>query len=215
MRGIRADLHDRIASINRLYSHIEEVSDQRGKIEVIVVLKASFFIALYNNIEATAYATLERVHHHLGLIKYSELTEKLQRRMLEYCFGKGKVAELKDAVKVEAMKQKILAEDIRFPSIEAFLERKTIFSGNLDARRLEKIADDYGMSKPQFRGDTIHVLNVKNKRNKIAHGELSLSDAGKGIKNGELGEVFASVNLVLEDFISTSEEFLVKKIYLA
>lgn len=61
MKGITSDLLERNVSINRLFTHIEEVSDQRGKIEVVVVLKASFFVALYNNIEATAYATLEKV----------------------------------------------------------------------------------------------------------------------------------------------------------
>jgi hypothetical protein len=215
MKGVTTDLLERNVSINRLFTHIEEVSDQRGKIEVVVVLKASFFVALYNNIEATAYATLEKVHYRLGLRKYSELTEKLQKRMLEYSFGKGRSADLKDTSKVEAMKQKILAEDLRFPSIHDFLNRKTIFSGNLDARRLGEIADEYGMRAPLFRGKTQHVLTVKNKRNKIAHGELSLSDAGKGIKNRELGDIFDAVNLVLEAFISTTDEFLTKELYLA
>ncbi len=215
MRSITSDLLERNISINRLFSHIEEVSEQRGKIEVIVVLKASFFVALYNNIEATIYATLEKVHHRLGLRRYDELTNKLQKRLLEYSFGKGRSADLKDALKVEAMREKILAEDLRFPSIQDFLKRKTIFSGNLDARRLSEIADEYGMSEPQFRGNTQHMLTVKNKRNKIAHGELSLSDAGKGIKNKELREIFDAVNLILEDFISTTDDFLTKELYLA
>ncbi len=214
MKGVTSDLLERNVSIDRLFTHIAEVSDQRGKIEVIVVLKASFFVALYNNIEATTYATLEKVHYQLGLRKFSELTEKLQKRMLEYSFGKGRASDLKDSLKVKAMKQKILAEDLRFPSIHDFLKRKTIFSGNLDARRLGDIAEEYGMKRPNFRGETEHVLTVKNKRNKIAHGELSLSDAGKGIKNGELKNIFYSVNLVLEDFIFTTDEFLTKELYL-
>ncbi|QVI75542.1 MAE_28990/MAE_18760 family HEPN-like nuclease [Pseudomonas syringae] len=215
MNGIKSDLLERNASINRLFNHIEEVSEQRGKIEVVVVLKASFFIALYNNIEATAYATLEQVHYRLGKRQYSELTGKLQSRMLEYSFGKGRSGDLNDESKVHAVRQKILAEDIRFPSINDFLKRKTIFSGNLDARRLGEIADEYGMTAPRFRGRTDHVLVVKHKRNKIAHGELSLSDAGKGIKNNDLREISKAVNLVLEDFISAADEFLIQQRYLA
>ncbi|WP_024668187.1 MAE_28990/MAE_18760 family HEPN-like nuclease [Pseudomonas syringae] len=215
MNGIKSELLERNTSINRLFSHIEEVSEQRGKIEVVVVLKASFFMALYNNIEATAYATLEQMHCRLGLRKYSELTGKLQNRMLEYSFGKGRSADLNDGSKVQAMRQKILAEDIRFPSINDFLKRKTIFSGNLDARRLGEIADEYGMVVPLFRGRTDHVLVVKHKRNKIAHGELSLSDAGKGIKNNDLREISRAVNLVLEDFVSAADEFLINQHYLA
>lgn len=214
MKGITSDLFERNASINRLFTHIEEVSDQRGKIEVIVVLKASFFVALYNNIEATIYAVLEKVHHQLGLRKYSELTVKLQGRMLEYSFGKGRSADLTDSSKVEAMRQEILDNDLRFPSIQEFIKRKTIFSGNLDARKLICIADDYGMNPIQFRGGTQHMLTVKSKRNKIAHGELSLSDAGKGIRNSELREVFDSVNLILEDFISNTDEFLKSELFL-
>ncbi|MCY1443742.1 hypothetical protein D9M71_601710 [compost metagenome] len=134
--------------------------------------------------------------------------------MLEYSFGRGRSADLKDAAKVEELKKKILAEDLRFPSIHDFLKRKTIFSGNLDARRLGDIAEEYGMDKPQFRGNTEHVLTVKNKRNKIAHGEVSLSDAGKGIKNTDLQNIFNAVNLILEDFINNSDEFLIKELYL-
>lgn len=213
MKDITSDLVDRNVSIMRFLDHIEEVSEQRGKIEVIVVLKASFFVALYNNIEATVYGVLEQVHHQLGHIKFDELTDKLKDRMVSYCFGKGRSSERADPVEVQRVLDSILMGDLRFPSIGDFLKRKTIFSGNLDARRLSGIAEEYGIAMQPFSANTEHMLTVKNKRNKIAHGEVSLSDAGKGIKNDELTKIFHSVNGVLGEFITYADVFLKEEHY--
>ena len=87
MNSTVADLNDREYSIGRLLDHVDEVSETRGKVEVIVVLKSSVFIALYNNIEATAYAVFERLHNSASSLAFDDLAGPLQTKMLRYSFG--------------------------------------------------------------------------------------------------------------------------------
>lgn len=214
MKGTKSDLHERNTSIQRLLTHTEEVSEQRGKIEVIVVLKSSFFIALYNNIEATMYSSLESLHYHISLQKSCDITEELQKRIIDYLLGRGNQEQLKDKEKISKIKKDILDNDIRFPNIDEFIKRKSIFSGNLDTRKIKSILLEYGIHKEKFGANEEHLLIIKNKRNKISHGELSLSDAGKGIKNKELNEIFKSSKIVLEETIDSISEFINDQRYL-
>ena len=65
------------------------------------------------------------------------------------------------------------------------------------------------------KGNSEHLLLVKNKRNKIAHGEQSISEAGLQVTNKKLREVQNSVNEALLDFISFADVFLQQRKFLA
>jgi len=209
MRGVIADFTDRNYSIGRLLEHVEDVSDIRGKVEVIVVLKASVFIALYNNIEATAYTVVERIHDSASALTYDDLTEPLRKKMLQYSFGKTAGAFIQDPQKVIDEELKLRDSRQTFPELSEFTRRQSLFSGNLDARKLNEIGISYGISKLNFsKSDAEKMLWIKNKRNKIAHGEQSMSDGGQGIKNLDLRHASSSVEVILRNFISATESYL-------
>ena len=209
MKGVLADLADREYSIGRLLDHIDEINEARGKIDVIVILKSSVFIALYNNIEATVYSAVERIHDCASHLTYDKLSGAFQTKMLRYSLGKAAAAFINDAVKIANEEFKIRAEGNTFPGLSDYLRRQSLFSGNVDARKLNVIGISYGMAKiPFVKHDAERMLWVKNKRNKIAHGEQSMSDGGQGIKTSDLRLASASVGIILREFVSSVESHL-------
>ncbi|WP_146056708.1 MAE_28990/MAE_18760 family HEPN-like nuclease [Chromobacterium alticapitis] len=209
MRGVIVDLEDREYSIGRLLDHIDDVGETRGKVDVIVVLKSSVFIALYNNIEATVYSVVERIHDSASSLTYDEIAAPLRMKMLRYSFGKTASAFVKDQQKVSEEELKFRTTSQTFPEFSDFLRRQSLFSGNVDARKLNVIGVSYGVAKLAFsRQDADKMLWVKNKRNKIAHGEQSMSDGGQGIKTSDLRRAAISVGKILRDFICAVELYL-------
>ncbi|MCQ4241407.1 MAE_28990/MAE_18760 family HEPN-like nuclease [Stutzerimonas stutzeri] len=209
MRGVIADLKDREYSINRLLEHVEEISEMRGRVDITVVLKSSVFIAIYNNIEATAYAAVERIHESASHLRYEELADPFKIKMLKYSFGKLSAAHMTDPQKTHAEENKIKLSQLTFPNLTDYLRRQSLFSGNIDARKLNVTGISYGLPKLTFpKADAERMLWVKNKRNKIAHGEQSMSDGGQGIKTADLRCAFASVSRTLRHFISEVEVLL-------
>lgn len=209
MQSVNSDLQDREYSINRLLLHVDDLSEVRGKVEVIVVLKSSVFIALYNNIEATIYSVFERMHNNLSMCTYDDLSLPLRRKMISYAFGKAAGAYMQDPQKIAEEEVRLRRDLAKFPELSDYLRRRSLFSGNVDARKLNEIGNSYGMSAVSFsEEDAIRMLWVKNKRNKIAHGEESMSDGGKGIKNVELKNAFNSVSRILRKFIDSADSYL-------
>lgn len=214
MRSIIPELNERNFSILKLLEHIKKISETKGNIDVIVVLKSSFFIALYNNIEATIYSVVEEIHSSASGSRYDLLNESLQVKMLKYSFGKSSAALMNDKKKVDEEIQKFRASGEMFPQLENYLKRQNIFSGNIDARKLNVLGISYGLPKLKFpKPDAEKMLWVKNKRNKIAHGEQSMSEAGQGIKTADLECAFSSVDLLLRLFIDAVATYLIAKDY--
>ena len=205
MKAAIAELKDRNYSILRLLEHVEHVSQPRGNIEVIVGLKSSVFIAIYNNIEATIYSVIERIHYNYSHLTYDELPEPLKKKMLLYSFGKEQSQNINNQARVSEKENIYKHEKTKFPNLSDYLRKQSIFSGNIDVRKLKEIWTSYGMSLPAVKEkDADRMLWVKNKRNKIAHGEQSMTEGGQGIKTVDLCEAYKSVNAILNSFILTA-----------
>jgi hypothetical protein len=209
MRGVLAELNEREYSINRLLAHVDELSELRGKVELIVVLKSSTFIALYNNIEATVYATIENIHDSLSSMVYDDLIDPLRIKLLRYSFGKAAVGLMKDPLNISAEEDKLRANAQTFPQVVDYVRRQSLFSGNLDARQINVLSKSYGAPRISFpKEDALRMLWVKNKRNKIAHGEQAMSTAGQGIKNHDLRETHHAIGRILRLYISGMNAYL-------
>ncbi|GCD51403.1 MAE_28990/MAE_18760 family HEPN-like nuclease [Acetobacter pasteurianus] len=211
MEIIRSDMEERETSLHILMDHIIKLTSQKKTINIIVILKASLYVALYNNVEATVYAVLEKVHCELSNIGFNDLSPALKSLMISYGIGKNNMQDKAKAKRI--VKERFENENTKFPQLSEFLKRKSIFSGNLDARKLRVICKLYGMDDINFSQKTDRILIVKNKRNKISHGELSLLDAGKGISNNEMKNTIKDIHNTMTDFVSHCKKFLEIKIH--
>jgi len=174
---IKSDFDDRCETIDHLHSHIEFMTLQPRSVTTVLILKSSLFVAIYNNIEATFFALFERIHREVNPVDYNELSQRLKIIFIEYHFNK--------LTSINPMALKKLQEcELKFPQLVDYLTKKKLFSGNLDVRKAREIFTTYGISFFEFSPDVSEsILTVKNKRNSIAHGEVTLLDASSGFNN--------------------------------
>lgn len=200
MIGVFADYRDRLYSLDCFLEHIEDVSSQKGKVEILVVLKSSFYVALYNNIEATLYSVLEYAHSVYSGLFFDELPDNFKVLMVRYKRGRqDRYKGVEDSVVID----EIRSEGLVFPELSEYQKKVVVFSGNLDLRKINEICSSYGVGNIQVRRSySEKILEVKNKRNKIAHGELSMLDAGKGIKINDLRFCYEAVDSVLNNVMA-------------
>lgn len=208
MNSVMTEFKNRCDTIEHLFNHIEEMTDDNKSVKTVLILKSSFFVAMYNNVEATFFSVLERVHKEVSSVDYSDLSSKLKKLFIEYHFNSTSKLTPDNFAKVHSAEYK-------FPLLEGFLNRKKLFSGNLDVRKAKEIYSSYGFSFYEFKqNDTDAMLLIKNKRNSIAHGEETLLDAGKGFANKKLKELMLSCQTVLERLICIAEQYITNKRYL-
>ncbi len=211
MKSVMADFQERCRTVNHLLSHIESLSAVNGNVEITIILKSGFYVALYNNIEATIYSILERIHEECSKYNFIDFSPKIKDIFLNYHFGNGTL----NINKKRKLAEDFASSNLSFPYLSEYQKVITVFSGNLDCLKIRGIFKTYGIKVGNVRGNAEHILLVKNKRNKIAHGEQSLSEAGLQVTNKKLSEVQNSVNEAMSDYISFADIFLNDREFLA
>lgn len=213
MNTVRSDFEKRNLINKKFIEHIKKTSEVHGNIEVVNILKSSFYIALYNNVEATVYSILEHIHDRLSSHGYDELNDILKKKLATYYLAGCNDKNI-DAIKVVSISDRIISGREKFPQFCCFIKIQRVFSGNIDARVIRNIFKSYGVNLSNLKGDTRHLLDVTSKRNKIAHGEISLSKADN-VKLSSLQNTMASVDAILNEVISVTEVYLNEKKYLS
>lgn len=208
MNSVMTEFKNRCETIESLFNHIEDASLKNTSVKTVLILKSSFFVAMYNNVEATFFAVFERIHKDINTVRYELLSIKMKKLFIEYHFNSI------SKINPESI-GKLHSAEYKFPLLDDFLNRKKIFSGNLDVKKAKEIYSTYGLRFYEFSpSDTDAMLIIKNKRNSIAHGEETLLDASKGFTNKRLKEVMNSCETILTKLIEIAEQYIQTKRYL-
>ncbi len=86
------------------------------------------------------------------------------------------------------------------------------FSGNLDAQKIRDLADNIGFN---ISPDGRNLLEIKIKRNRLAHGEQTFYDVGKDFSVEQLSVFKDETFTYLSDVIEKIELFICDKKYTA
>ncbi|PSU82503.1 hypothetical protein CTM93_12980 [Photobacterium phosphoreum] len=202
MLVIKSSYKDRLDEARKLLDHINTLSDNGGVLESSI-LKSSYTLLLYNNLEATVSSSITYIHEKASHCKYDELSEEfkiLYARFYHFDISKRKVKDHLDGT---------VSGEFKFPNFEEYCKRITIFSGNIDLRSLNEINKNYGIGKIDLRGkNPENILTIKNKRNKLAHGEESFRDSCRHYTSSELEELGESLEKMLSKFIELVDDFV-------
>jgi len=175
--------------------------------ELLKTLKASGFLLLYNLVEATMRNIIEAIFDKLISegISYDEIRPELKKVVLK---------NLKKR-KVENVFSSITA--ISVDIITAGFDKKDLFSGNLDGRKIRETAAEYGFSHLTDHvktGNGSDLLTVKANRNDLAHGIKSFAEIGRDKTADELLEIKNKVIRYLKQIVKNIETYLDNKEYL-
>ena len=205
--SINTDFKDKCDEAELLIQHIESLSKEKGSVSKVSILKSAFILLLYNMVESTTVLVLERVHEKVSSHQYNELSDKLKKKFIEfYLFNEN-------SKKQQGQLDLIITNNLTFPLFIEYSKKVNLFSGNLDARKLSTVIDKYGIGKITS-DNKDKLLFVKNKRNKIAHGEEMFKDSCRNLTTRELESIKVATVIALEQMLSMTKLYFEQKRYL-
>lgn len=215
MKVAQKILKERKEEIEEFFEHLLQLeteaeekrkSGKSSEATLQETLKATSFLLLYNLVESTLTQAINAIYDDLKEknIRYSQVTEKLQERVIKNLSTKQDVKKLQ---------QKFTTYD---NVVISGFDEKSLFSGNIDAKELRKVAEEYGFSYKTNRRARkgAHLLTIKTQRNKLAHGDDSFSDTGRNYTIQELKEIKDSCIAYLEDILKNIDKYIDEQDYL-
>jgi hypothetical protein len=229
MQQVRRELRERMRDIVgylRVLKFIEQhggivtLRGQRGASMPVVqsttyVLKAGVFLHLYNLVESTVTAGLEhaveRIKHHK--LQFRDLEDRWQKA---WTTGFAKLDE-------DLAPEKRLTHALRM--CKAVSDGVTVEvvpklgAGNLDDRRIEDMAQKYGiplaLRASVLKSVKYHVYNdlgflglVRDRRNRLAHGHDSFADIGKDYTSADLARWSWATYQYLKEIVASFDAFV-------
>lgn len=186
-------------------------------VRILRILKANFFLLLYNLVEASVRDGFLSVYNAVQAdgCSVTNLTPALRRLWIDGEFAKLSPGSANHDSYRDVARRLVqaVADDIQADLDVAMLR----FGGNLDAARIRDVCAAHGVSYKTARrtkgGEKLLV--VKNKRNALAHGDLSFVECGRDFTVAQLGEIKHEAVLYLKAILRNIDTFTKKKTYRA
>ncbi|MBW4574272.1 MAG: hypothetical protein KME08_03215 [Aphanothece sp. CMT-3BRIN-NPC111] len=226
MKEILKEFKERIKEVNLYFDFLCNVlstdihlySTRTGvgqpvDVEVQKILKANFFLILYNLTEAIIRKSIQEIYDSM---ERDGLSYKLTRPEIQKILISHRYKQLRDSSSTNFVQaiEELLADALNDAAVK--LDPDSIpISGNLDAKKIRELARVYGfseMTKKAKRGGA-DLLTVKNQRNLLAHGNSTFSECGRNYNINDLKRIKNEVILFLEDIIKNIKAYIDVKEY--
>lgn len=232
MEDVRAQFEERKSEIEeylRLLGHLREPdariyapsSEDGPYIDigsgVQKTLKASVFLLLYNNVEATVRNCFLSVYQRIDAerLGYRDASTALKAIWLE-----ERCADVKGPEAAWTSYRKKAEEMVSAAVNNAPLDMSKMsmrWQGNLDAERVRSLCREHKVRlsvPPSARGGA-ELGVIKDKRNDLAHGNRSFDECGREYDVSDLARIDAEANTFLSSLISCIEGFIQRAGYRA
>ncbi len=187
------------------YKIYDDFVTERIEHQFLVALVANSFLILYNLIESTVRNSIIEIY---SKIEEEEVTYELLSDNLKNIWIKQTTSNLKENnFRPETLRDYVydVAKDILSRETIKFAKDKMDFSGNLDAKQIRKVADNIGFQRPR---DGRKLEEIKNRRNRLAHGEQTFYDVGKDFTVSDLIVFKNETFIFLSDTIGKIESYI-------
>jgi hypothetical protein len=187
MSAVEEDFKQRCEEIELYLNYLAQLeSETRTSVPLMATMKASAMLLIYNLVESTASNSIESIYDHLKSegIGFLDVDDALKTMVLK-C---AKETSPKNLVK--RMRDELL--DL---AVAAFKKDK-VFSGNVDARAIREMWDEYGISRTDsYREEAL--VEIKRARNDLAHGSKSFSELGRSLAVADLEAKYLATKQLL------------------
>ena len=179
--------------------------------DLVKTLRANGYLLLYNLVESTMTNAIDSIHQifHSQSLGFDDLRTEVQRVILKN-FRSASLDENFVANKMHP---------IQIAMIRMGYDKTNLFSGNVDARSIRDTAKIYGFGiaahDTSVSKNGRRLLDVKNKRNQLAHGKISFEDCGHETSHDELIAIANETIAYLEAVLLGIEEYVTRQEYLA
>ncbi|MGL5014662.1 MAG: MAE_28990/MAE_18760 family HEPN-like nuclease [Bacteroidales bacterium] len=178
--------------------------------ELAKILKANGFILLYNLIEATVRNSIKAI---FASVHNDSITVRNISEHMRILWLNQKIHNIRElSVSTETLKRSILEvfNEIQANNSVLFEESCVKISGNIDALEIRKLASQFGYDQPENGSE---LVTIKEKRNKLAHGELTFSEIGRDYTSSDLINLKQKTESYLCILLDNVETFINSKKY--
>lgn len=232
---IREEFDKRVTEINSFYEilniielerpylfayNIEEETEREEKLQInapkIDTLRSTTYLLLYNLIESTVYNAIESIFDEINDngLKYFDVLEDIQTYWLNNVYEHDEKKKKETIIEtIKGIAVKIFNDTITLTS------NRTKFGGSLDAKKIFKTADSMKIDVTNLRkiyNKNTHgqiLLDIKQKRNWLAHGDKSFRDIGGSTTFEQLKEAKSYVISFLKEFIDSVQKYIDEEQY--
>ncbi len=218
MKNVLADYENRKNEIG-VYIEFMKLIENDSELEPIIkikcadsnklkkILKANTYLLMYNMVESSIRNAIQAIYDHFkrNMVEFDSLHNEIQVLILKNV----KKTNPSDFQK----KLNAIAKDIVLESFNP----DNLTSGNIDARKIKEISKEYGFScKTDYKTckDGAKLIEIKNKRNDLAHGIISFADCGKDIVTSDVNTAFDECSSYLSAILTNVEKYLNNNEYL-
>ncbi|ASB50463.1 MAE_28990/MAE_18760 family HEPN-like nuclease [Alkalitalea saponilacus] len=198
-------------TIELKYTENQEVKSKEIAPEFLTTLTANSFLLLYNVIESTIRNSIVAIYDNIKAegVTFNELSENLKKLWTKFETDRFKEGNFR----METIRDFVLefANKIVLNEVVVFSEEWMDFSGNLDANEIRLLAEKIGFLKSP---DGRNLVKIKDKRNRLAHGEHTFYDVGKDFSVREIIELKNEVFLYLDDVVKNVGDYITSKSYM-
>lgn len=219
---------ERKEEIEFYYSILLDLDSSNSKIQTINnarferILKSNFLLMLYNLIEACIvtgfmeiYESIENDEH-----TYVDLIVQFQRIWSDYKISEPAENTAKQSTYKKVVRN-ILSDIIANKPLDFEISNQLKFTkdilqigGNLDARSIRDLLKVHNIPFTDY-DEKPKMLIVKEKRNRLAHGEESFGNSARDYTVTDLGDFKNEVLEFVKSVLDTMKEYCDHKRYLA
>jgi len=220
MDNTKSDFIKRKDEINEYFSFLEVLNNDNvvlkydtinGNQEKEVSLKlqrifiANTFLLLYNLVESTVRNSIVEIYLKIqdDEVKYTNLSNKIKQIWLHKKRKTFIINEERD----ESIEKKLenIIKEIIDNEIVVLTKEDINISGNIDAQEIRNLAKKIGFENSS---NGRYLEEIKQKRNRLAHGEHTFHDVGKNFTYNQLNSYKENTFGHLEDVINKIKIFI-------
>ena len=172
--------------------------------EMQCAIKAQFLMLLYNIVESTVCDCLNAIYDSIGdeELTFSELSDEM-KNMYRNNLRRTSNPNYK---KTDA---ELMALPVRFAGLAVNI------SGSLDMRRIIEVFSEHGCHLNQTKREKYanSFLVVKNKRNNLAHGNISFSECGSNYLISDLQKFKSDILCCMQEVVTQTRDYISQRLY--
>lgn len=222
MQNIKRDLSIRSDEVNSIldFLNLIESGDIECRVDfgsyttVKTSIKAGIVLMLYNAVESTVTNCLERIHEIIisQNLMFDDCNDRLKQLIVAYYENaKAKSLDIHNKVpyilKFYDYIKKNRSFDLSYKDLSKFY---SLYSGNLDSKEIISVLEKYGI---EFHERVAELKTIKENRNKLAHGELTFEEVGRGLSVEHLKPMKEKTFEYLEKMVDEIERFIEERRY--
>ena len=195
------------------YSTIYGDEEMQMSVKLQGIFIANTFLLLYNLVESTIRNSIIDIYNKIKYdeLKYIDLSQNIKQIWLHK--KKQTLISNEGENKNKSIERKLesIIDDIVNDEIIILTNEDIHISGNIDAQEIRNLSKKIGFEKSRNGRD---LKEIKEKRNRLAHGEHTFHDVGKNFTYNDLYRFKENTFEHLNDVIEKIEIFITNEKYL-